>query len=446
MEHEKNEQVIFIKDLLFAALYQWRRILIVAVIFALVIGGLVGVSQWRSATTSPSEDVIQEEMAKYETQKLLLEKAVTDAEKLVESQEQYSTNSVVMSLDPYNIYKATIELTVQTDYQILPEMSYQNPDYTAAYLHAYAVYLGSDQVVQAAAQAVETENKYLRELITITDGGSTTKSLSISIIYPTAEGAQTLRDTFLSYLDQAKKHISETIGEHKINVISSSVDQFIDLTITEKQIAAQDRLEVLRLNLKDAQQQLNTLQTPAFGTSASIRKAVIFAILGGILGAGLIACAAWFTHIAGGKVYSARTLVNKTGIKVLGCVPARDCKNPVDRWLKKLEGRCLSADQLSVTAAAVRNYCKDAKSLLIVGDSDPADQELIAKALQESGIQVRIGGSLLRNAPAHEALWECDAVVLAEKCGTSRYNNVLQTMACICDQDKPLIGCILLEG
>lgn len=446
MGHERDEQVIFVKDLLFAALYQWRRILIAALAFAVLIGGIVGISQWRSASASPSEELVQEELAKYETQKLLLEKAVADAENLVESQEQYNTNSAIMALDPYNIYKATIELTVQTDYQILPEMSYQNPDYTGAFLHAYAVYLGGDQIIQTAAQAMNTENKYMRELITFTDGGSETRSLSISIIYTSAEGAQKILDIFLGSLGQAKEQICQSIGEHSVNVIASSVDECIDLTITEKQAAAQTRLEDLRVSLEDAQAQLSALQAPVFGTTASIRKALIFFILGGIAGAGLIACAAWFTHIAGGKVYSARTLTNKTGLRILGCVPGKEHRNPVDRWLRKLEGRCLCKEQLSVVAAAVRSYCKDTKQLLIVGDCSPSDQELIAQAIQFSGVQVRVCGSLLRSAEAHDALRECDTVLLVEKCGCSRYHNVQQTIERISDQSKQLIGCILLEG
>lgn len=105
MEKERNDQVIFVKDLLFAALYQWRWIIAAALVFAIILGGAVGFSQFKNASNTASAEAVQAAMDSYENEKLLLEKKVEDAQKMVESQEEYNLESAVMALDPYGPYQ-----------------------------------------------------------------------------------------------------------------------------------------------------------------------------------------------------------------------------------------------------------------------------------------------------------------------------------------------------
>ena len=147
MEYEKKEQVIFIKDLLFAALYQWRKILIGAVILALILGGVSFLNQRKAAETTLSDEEAQSALAEFEENKARLEQDLENTEKALTNQENYLSQSPIMLMDPYGVYQASIEVTVQSDYQILPGMQYQNPDYTSAILRAYTVYLTGDEVI-----------------------------------------------------------------------------------------------------------------------------------------------------------------------------------------------------------------------------------------------------------------------------------------------------------
>lgn len=442
MEKERNDQVVFIKDLLFAALYQWRPIVAAALVFAVLLGGLVGVSQWKATSNTVSEEEIQAAMEAYENEKQLLDKVVEDAKKKVINQENYIVESALMNLDPYSIYRATVELSVLSD----KEVQYETADNTAAILHAYSVYLRSDQVVSQIAEEVDMEPKYLTELIWALNGGKDTKSLSITVSFPTAEGAQKILDSLMAALAQAKEEITENLGEHNSSVVTSGVDLRIDLSIVERQEEATKRLDALRIALEEAMAQQSALAAPAFGASASIKKVVLFAIIGGILGAGFMACCAWVSHIAGNKVYSCRVLKNKTGMRVLGCVPAAEKKNPIDRLLRKLEGRNLDENALAVAVATARNYCENDQKLLVVGEGAPEEQALVSQALNALGVQATACGNLLQSAAALEQLPQCDKVLLVEKCGCSKYADILLSTERIADQNKPLIGCILFEG
>lgn len=49
MNHDFQEKVITLGDMLFAVLYQWKKWLLAAVILGLALGGFKGVSAWRTA-------------------------------------------------------------------------------------------------------------------------------------------------------------------------------------------------------------------------------------------------------------------------------------------------------------------------------------------------------------------------------------------------------------
>ena len=126
MEQEQREKSIYLKDLLFAVLYQWRKVLIVATVLALVFGGYKGLSQYRAAgqNGSDAED--------YEQARAALEQEIQRLEQCVDSQSAYLSDSVLMKLNPFHVYKASLDVYVQSDYQIMPSMTYQNRDNTAA--------------------------------------------------------------------------------------------------------------------------------------------------------------------------------------------------------------------------------------------------------------------------------------------------------------------------
>lgn len=446
MEQEKDLQVIFIKDLLFAALYQWRRILAAALVFAVILGGAALVSQSNSVSAPSSEETRQAAEKAYEEQKLLLEEKCDQTQKLIDSQEAYNTQSPVMLLDPYGVYIATAELTVQTDYQILPGMTYQNPDNTNAILHAYVTLLNSNQTFQSLADAMDLNAKYLTELITLSNGGSSTRTLSITVTYHSTQGAEQILDILTDCAQAAESQIDQTMGEHSLNIVAGGVSQRIDLSIADKQTAAINRLGTLQTTLADLQAQQEALQVPALsGSGISVKKIVLFCIVGAVLGAGLVACIAWVAHIAGTKVYSARTLKNRTGVRILACVPAEGKVHPIDRWLRRLEGRSLDEGQTALAVAAIRNYCLTGKKVLVATGNGCTDRT-VPEALEKAGIQAVVCSSLTQDAAAVEALPGCDAVVLLEKCGCSRHADVEHSMELVADQGKQVLGCILLNG
>ena len=451
MDKKRDEQVIYLKDLLFCALYKWKGILALAVVLALLLGGVKAAGEWTDYKSSSTNAAQQIALERYEAKSSSLEKRLEDLRISVRNQQNYMNDSVLMKLNPYGFYEAVLSLYVDTGYQIQPGMEYQDTDKTAAVINSYQMILTGDTAVKAMADAMGTESRYLLELITI-ETPEDTNTMVIRASYVDEAGAQKLLGLLQEQIAQAQVQIAQAVTEHTVNTVELFVQQKLDAELDARQKSEAERLTALIADQEGVQNEKQGLQPPelsAQGLTDVVKSAVIFAVVGGILGVFLGVCIAWAGHIFGGKVYSARTLYNRTGVKVIGCVADGESKDPVVRALRRMEGRSVrSSDQQgSLVAANVKGICRDAKKLLVTGSLEAAGDafvQALSKAMPD--VQVVSCGSLLRDVAAVEALEGCDQVLLIEKCRVTGYTDIEQQCCMIADNGVKLAGCVLLDG
>ena len=94
MEPNNNyEQEIDLKDLMFAVLRRWRPIIIIAVLFAVLLGGLKtvkGIGQLSDEEyVKKNQDTYQMNMEQYTSTKDRLEKEIKNLQDNIESQNEY---------------------------------------------------------------------------------------------------------------------------------------------------------------------------------------------------------------------------------------------------------------------------------------------------------------------------------------------------------------------
>ncbi len=425
---EQEKQVIFFSDLLFSALYRWKAMVAAALILALALGGF---QLYRSSGT----DVVSQGAAASVEHG---QNQVHTIEENIKSQQEYMENSILMTMDPYNVSKITTDFYVYTDYQILPGMEYQNPDKTPVVLRAYRMLLHSQEALDAFCAATQLPAAYLPELIA-TEVVNNSNTLSITVRCPDMKTAQALTDAIVAYLESSKAHVEQEITQHDISVISSPSNSPVDLELAKEQTEAATRLTTLRQSLSNANAELKTLKILA--SDAQAVSPVVMAVIGAVLGVFLVGGWAVIAHLASDKVYSGRVLENRIGIRVLGAVPG----NGKHKLLRKLEGRATEA-AMDVIAMNIRNYCDGKTALLCLGSWNEEQQSALKAALKELGITATFEGSLLTSTAALKALPEAEAVVLLGICGKTRYAQTEKEMLLIADQDKPLLGTVLLGG
>ncbi len=462
------EHEVDLKDLIFAVLHQWKPILAIAIVFAVLLGGGKGFLTYRSQsdpeTAAQKEEDYQNAVKQYENDVEYSEHEIKNIESAIESQQNYLEKSILMNLSPYSIYEAQSDLFIKTDYEIMPGMIYQNIDYTNTILQAYQNIISSTAFLETIGASNQLDPQYLQELVTVKRGsisamesGSTelTNILTIKIKHTNAEDAQKILDSIVKQIDILHRQIKRDIGDHTIQSINNSCGSIVDWSLADKQEQEMIRLQTLKTTLTEKEAALKELSMPSGINSSKIdalKSAVKYGVLGGVLGAFAVVffICVWF--LMSDKLYSPKELRSRFQVKLLGVLPVagKPKQGFIDSWLNRLEGRVSqnAADSESqLIAANIKNQIGSIKTILIAGCASPESVSQVAAYLREqlSSIQIVFGGNILQNADAILKLPECDSIVLVEQCRVSSYSSIELEMEKIRDLKKELLGFVVFE-
>lgn len=433
MEHQKDGQLVYIKDLLFAVLYRWKAVLIVMLALALLLGGagfLLG------GKTSPAD---AQKLEIYETEKAAMEQRVLALQKTVTERQTHLEEALLMKLDPYNHYEAQVTVSVQLTAESTD--GFVSAFASQAVLEAYRAVLTEETSLDRLAQILQQPAQYVSELIGATAPAIGTDTVTFTVKCADAQTAAALADALKTHLEQQQAQVSQTVAPHSLSVLKSTALATADTALAETQRVEVVRLAEMLSALTDARNKRNALVRP--DTADPVKTAVILAVAGAIAGAFITVCVLWVMHIGSGRIYSGRTLRNRTGVKLLGCLDSGRKRGPIQARLRKLEGRSATTDaSLIATDIALR---AEASRLLITGSSE--GRKALAEALKVAMPQAEIleAGSVLECPQALKALAACEKVVLVEDCGRSCYQAVRQQLEKFDDYGKALIGCVVME-
>lgn len=461
MNYENKDRELNLKALCFCVARKWKRMLVAALALALVLGGYKG---WKSMSAVTDPEVLAQqqaayeaEYAKYQGQVAALNTKISQLEEDIRNHGVYMKESVLMGIDYRNTWTASVDLYIET-----PEntsVSGAGEGYTRADLiaDAYRNMLMSNLVLEKAAESVDLAPQYLRELISVRlpvyyeyqEG----PLVAVLIRSGDAETAQKILDALLACLDAMQDEITATMGKHTVNAVNPDVTARVDEELADLQENAAERLLDYVSYLESYRYDLEQLHAPAMSVlsaGGAVKSAVKYAVVGFIAGAFLVAAVTCVFFVVGDKVYSAEELKSRYGLMLLGKVSLKNKKRCcIDRMLDRLENRGKTEKQgaLAVMGANVANHCPENATLLVAGTADEAAMEKVAAALTKAlpGVTVIAGGSLLESLIAIEGLSKCDAVLLVERCGVSRYSQVGAQLEAIKGMDKQLLGCVVLE-
>ena len=488
-----HEEEIDLIQLAFSILHKYRQILMTVVICAVLAAGFGlaknAYSSYAEGKAADSEDVAvaksaaqqkydeemlayREEKTKHDTnvqqyQEELLEnqQAIESTKIKIQNAQEYLDNSVLNTIDPYNVPVAQADLYVSTDYKILPGMDYQNVDYTDAVLKAYSSLITNSETMDKIAKTVGMEERYLQELVSVS-GDSSTRLLTIRAYGADEATANKILDALLVRMEDVRPTIQSTVGSHSIAQLTRTSTVSVmtllrdsqqqnrdDLTNLQNQVTTLEAADrVLEQSIEDEQQALEAMklpEAPEEGTSMP-KLIVLGALLGAVLACGVVVV----KFLLDGMVYSASELNRSTGLPVLGALASDRTKKAgkLDAKLYQMEGRpdgSADAEMLCLMAQTIRSRAPEAKNILVTGDL-PADQlEALAAALQATeplrGQSVTAAESILKAAATVPHVVAADAIVLAADCTVTRTDAVREQNEKIVRLGKQILGCIVYE-
>ena len=244
MESQYNyEQEIDLKDLMFAVLRKWRPIILIAIVFAVLLGGMKGAGALKQMKDSEYLAAKQQEydnsMDQYAISKASLEKEVENIKASLESQNEYMEKSVLMNINPYDEYVTAAAFYVGTDYQIMPGMAYQNPNTASSIMQAYMSMIQNGDMYNYVLNGMSAplDRRYLQELVTVTPNLEN-NMFDIRVISSSEEGASSIMKLIMDSLNEYSQVITQAIGPHTLKVMSSSARPGADMAQTPEMIGA----------------------------------------------------------------------------------------------------------------------------------------------------------------------------------------------------------------
>ena len=458
MENNTYEQEIDLKDLMFAVFRKWRPIILAAVILGILLGGYkVGsglMKQRSSEFVQTAQDDYQSDISMYEKTKSNYEREIENLTANLEFQEEYYESSVLMQISPYDKCVASADIFVKTELPEIIDGKYiMVTDRADSVLRAYSSFVTQEAGLKTADRMGLTPNNF-RELVTV-EVDYESNIMNIAVAYLDEKGAGELLEGILSELKDAFPVMEESLGEHQMMVLNQNVASVTDLELLNEQKRNADMLVTLQKTLQERETALEELKEPlmpaALSNMALLKSGVKYGILGGVLGAFMAVFMICVVFLMSDKLNSEKELKNRFGLKVLGVFAQKRKKRAfsgIDNWLDRLEGKSGMAEErvYEVLSVNVENYKEGSSKLMLTGTVNDELLQDIAKKLSPllKGTILSVASNMNESAATLKLLPECDAVILVEERGNSKFPEIEQELEVIRNLKKNVIGCIVL--
>ena len=459
----KDQTEIDLRQLFWAICRRWRMVLCWMLAVAVVAGAFKAVSTARSLRNTEeiaaAQSTYEALVANNRQERSDILKRLRSISEEIAEQQAYEKNSYYMSIDPYNVAVAEQIYYVKTDYQILPDMIYQNPDYTDAIVNAYMYVLTGESNLQPVAEKCDMELRYLEELVTVWSNGS--GMFTVHVIARDMEEAEKILALLDGGVATSRELIESTINAHEITKLTYNAYTTVDMNLSQTQSDKEDALTKLRAEYADQTARYETLKedyknfkAPVSDTDGVLRGSVKMIVLGALLGAVIACCIVCVQAAVSDRLYSAGSLTQRVRLRILGAVPTDPAKisamGKLDRKLRGKAGLSTATDAAGVYAVAASYLAgayPEAKTVLVAGGAEEEHIQAACKAFQANLPEKKFlpGGSVLTDADTIRKVGQSDLTVLVEHTGVSSYSGVIREAETVQSLKGTLAGALVIE-
>lgn len=474
MNNYNEEREINLVDMFWSICLKWRAILLWGAIFALILGGF----GYYKANKTINLDTI--EFAEDEEEAI---DAYLAYESLYETQKSYNKYSPLMQLDANNFYTNVITYYVDNHYQVeYPIVEGSNN--INALVQAYKASLKTDEFRKSIVTTLdldEAASPYATELVDMNnvygDVVVTTEAeniITISIYGLTDTDCDTLSTLVKDTISAQTVTMTEQFGEHDVTIVSEGVKATTDIDLSTYQKRNIDTYTSYKTSLEsqagslsdtalkyvDAVTKTENEDSEADADSFSLSSIIKYAVLGLILGAFIAVFVIAMAYILSTKLRVADGFERMFGVKILGYIP-NEAPNKkkifgfIDRaFVKKLnrnKPKLTKDDALDMIITDIKLLAKqhDVKDVYATGttvSSITEDvQDYISKKLTNNNINMHFGESILTSATALEDACDKGNIILIEKAGQARYNDIYSELDMSSKHKIRVLGAVIVE-
>lgn len=478
MNEQYYEPEINIGKVFYRIFRDWRRIFVVALAIAVLVGAGTFASR-RIKASDPeyiekARENYQRELAAFEATGETLQHEIENLEETRLQREEYNEKSVLMGINPFREFNASLQLYVATDYQIVPELTYQNPDLSNRILRSYVTYMVNGDMYQyiMGNMAQPVELRYLKEVLSIS-ADYDNRMVTLSVRGADAASCEEILNYALEGVTAKQSEITAAIGEHELNAVNQAVYETVNLELDEWQKGNRQYMLDLSIRLQEKAEALAEWQvTPEpqaeYGIGRTVRDSIKRMILGFIIGAVLAAAFIAFRYIMSDRLQDAKDLKNRFGLRVIAQLPKVHGKRVwvgFDRMFAKMGGLALrEADAQTLAKVAAQSVRAElaaremeteageaggsgdvAVKLAFTGNLTPEEMDRLLSTMEwDKGCSVQSVPDILGDPAAVPAVMGADYVVLVERQERSTYTQIERELEQLAAWKKKVLGFIVV--
>ncbi|MCH5342741.1 MAG: hypothetical protein J1E64_01790 [Acetatifactor sp.] len=486
-----EEREIDLIDLTVDILSHWRGILVCMLAGALLLGGFSYVRSYQRMGEILGGAGLSGENVSSEEQLEVLEQELTDTEKAAvytvindeqkyASYQQYVESSVLMQMDPYNIYEVILLFKIQIDDM---GQSYMLKSVYEDLINGVGLCQWIEgQTGISASSAAELISAKGSSSITVINGLQEAEigndCLKVTIAHYDETECERLTQCVKDYMEQQYEYLSQELGAHEVVLLSESAGIIMDTGVRDRQLSyANDKITLLTncAKAKDAftenqqayyellkagDEVLKEDEKSDEGTEIAVAKpsvSVKYVVVGAVLFAFVYAGVFLVLYVLSGKLRTADELQRLYNISQMGLIVKDGEKKKffIDRWIDALRNwnkRQFTREQsLELAAAAVKISAgkQELDTICLMGcdlkaGADVVCQEL-KQRLEQENLAVKILDNVLYDASVMEELESAKGIVLVEKAGSTMYNEISRELELASRQGIKVLGGIVVE-
>ena len=408
------------KELFALLVRRCRAVLLTALIFAVLLGGVQAFRTSRS-NSDESDVSAEEQIASQYADLAALKQQMTTTKAKVTSLQEYVVQAPLMEIDPYRVYTTTMLIGL-TPAENAPGASASQEYSDGAVCAAWLA--GTDiQKLAADTSFAEIGNLYLQDLFSAKplSGGV----LSLRTYGTSQERAEELAD--MLYQGLHRQFSGESSSTPTVNAVLSSA------TLCETNTEIADKQDKIFKELTTAKESLTTLISKVQSqelalphddeTPSPVKSGVKYAVLG--FAVGIILACLWILVKAmfSGRIETAGQLETMGGAPYWGTLAV--AKRKSDRWADAILGETLWADRNAAAAHLADRVaaCDSASAGIAIISSlsdQPEELDDFVAALKDRDYSVSVIMNVASDPAAFACLKKNGLILLAERRGMTR--------------------------
>ncbi len=468
MNEQNYESEINIGRVFYRILRDWRKLFMIALIVAILLGiGTFIVKRIRISDPGymeKAEENYLREFTAFEATGETLKHEIENLEETRQERETYNKASILMNINPFREFNASLQLYVSTDYKIIPELTYQDIDLSNRILRSYITYMVNGDMYQYILEHLSQpmELRYLKEILTVS-ADYDNRMVNLSVRHVDANACEEILQYALLGVEEKKEGLVAAIGEHELNAINQSVYETVNLELDEWQKANRQYMLDLSIKLQEKSEEFAKWQaTPKpmreYTDGRILKGSIKGMIFGFLVSVVLVAVFIAFFYIMSDKVQEGGELRKRFGLRVIAQIPKVHEKHVwvgFDRLFAYMGGLMLMERDAGVLAKlaaqsvqaelVARGAGKEALHIVFTGNIDQSEIEnLFVSMGWEEGDLVSCTSCILRDPIAIPAVTKADYVVLVEKQEKSRYSEIERELEELRAWKKEVLGVIVI--